>query len=72
MKASVIVLVWNGMPYLPACLAALQAQDYPDRELIVVDNASSDGSAAWVAEHHPGVRLIRNCLLYTSPSPRDS
>jgi len=36
--ASVIVLSWNGRDYLPACLDAVLAQDYPALEVIVVDN----------------------------------
>ncbi len=60
MKASLIILSWNGRPYLAACLDAVLAQEYPDFEVIVVDNASTDGSAEWVAEHYPQVRLIRN------------
>ncbi|MGB9776071.1 MAG: glycosyltransferase family 2 protein [Anaerolineae bacterium] len=60
MKASVIIPVWNGREYLPACLDALLAQDYLDFEVIVVDNASTDGSADLVAEKYPQVRLIRN------------
>jgi len=59
-RASVIIPVWNGREYLPACLDALLAQDYPDFEVIVVDNASADGSADLVADKYPQVRLIRN------------
>ncbi|HEX8684733.1 MAG TPA: glycosyltransferase family 2 protein, partial [Ardenticatenaceae bacterium] len=58
--ASVIVPVWNGMEFLERCLSALRAQDYSRREVVVVDNASSDGSADFVAEHFPEVWLIRN------------
>jgi GT2 family glycosyltransferase len=60
MKASVIVLSWNGMEYLEDCLDALLAQEYADFEVIVVDNGSTDGSADFVAERYPQVRLIRN------------
>ncbi|MEM4724494.1 MAG: glycosyltransferase family 2 protein [Candidatus Hadarchaeum sp.] len=60
MKASVIVLAWNGMDYLEPCLNAVFAQDYPDFEVIVVDNGSTDGSADFVAERFPQARLIRN------------
>ena len=60
MKVSVIVPIWNGRKYLNACLDALLAQDYSDFEIIGVDNASSDGSADFVAEKYPQVRLIRN------------
>ena len=60
MKASVIVLSWNGMEYLEGCLNAVLAQEYPDCEIMVVDNSSSDGSADFVEQRYPQVRLIRN------------
>ena len=59
-KVSVIIPVWNGIKYLPDCLDALLAQDYPDFEVITVDNASTDGSADFIAENYPQVRLMRN------------
>lgn len=59
-KASVIILVWNGRSYLESCLGAVLTQDYPDFEVIVVDNGSTDGSADCVAELFPQVRLLRN------------
>jgi glycosyltransferase involved in cell wall biosynthesis len=45
---SVVVPVRNGERTLPACLASLLAVDFPPsrREIIVVDNGSSDGTAA--------------------------
>lgn len=60
MKASVIVLSWNGRDYLAECLDAVLSQDYPDLEVIVVDNGSTDGSANFTAEHYPQVRLVCN------------
>ena len=60
MKASVIVLSWNGMDYLEDCLKAVLSQDYAGFEVIVVDNGSTDGSADLVAERFPQVQLIRN------------
>ncbi len=58
---SVVVLSWNTREILRACLTAL-ARDQPrrPREVIVVDNASADGSAEMVAREHPEVRLLRN------------
>ena len=60
MKASVIVLSWNGKEYLPACLDAVLSQDYSDFEVIVVDNGSTDGSSELVRERYPEVRLLEN------------
>jgi GT2 family glycosyltransferase len=57
---SVVVANWNGRRYLDKCLSSLAAQTYPAVEIIVVDNGSTDGSSAWLAEHYPQVRLIQN------------
>lgn len=55
---SVIIPNWNGAALLPACLDSLRAQTYRRLEIIVVDNASTDDSAALVRERYPEVRLI--------------
>jgi len=54
---SVVVVNWNGAAYLGACLDSARGAG---RELIVVDNASRDGSAALVRQAHPDVRLLEN------------
>jgi GT2 family glycosyltransferase len=59
-SASIIIPTWNGMEYIEDCLDSLLAQDYPEFEVIIVDNASSDGTPEWVAEHFPMITLIRN------------
>jgi len=58
---SVIIVSWNARDYLMQCLASVSAEAcrYPT-EIIVFDNASSDGSADAVAARYPNVRLIRN------------
>ena len=56
---SVVIPNWNGAHHLPICLDALRSQTYPHLEIIVVDNASADGSQALVAEEYPEARLIR-------------
>jgi GT2 family glycosyltransferase len=58
---SVIIVSWNACDYLMQCLASLSAEECRySLEIIVVDNASSDGSADAVATRYPDVRLIRN------------
>jgi len=63
LKLSVIVVSWNVRELLDACLRSLYEQMLlPSQawELFVVDNASSDGSAAMVQERFPGAMLIAN------------
>jgi len=55
---SVVIPNWNGERFLVPCLEALRAQTYPSLEVIVVDNASSDGSLALLRAHYPEVTLI--------------
>ena len=57
---SVIVLNWNGIRFLERCLGSLAAQTYASLEIIVVDNASTDGSIDLIREKFPRVRLIVN------------
>jgi len=47
---SIVVLNWDGLAYLPACLAALGQQTERDFELLLVENGSHDGSAAYLAQ----------------------
>ncbi|HEY1015791.1 MAG TPA: glycosyltransferase family 2 protein, partial [Herpetosiphonaceae bacterium] len=54
---SVIVLNWNGRDLLPGCLDSLIRQT-ANCEIILVDNGSRDGSARYVAERWPQVRLL--------------
>jgi len=54
---SVVVPVCNGAPFLTDCIRSLLAQDHPEVEIVVVDDGSSDDSAAIAASL--GVRVIR-------------
>jgi GT2 family glycosyltransferase len=60
-RVSVVIVVWNAKKYVLECLASLRehcAQLCP--EVIVVDNASTDGTPELVAELYPEFKLIRN------------
>ena len=59
-EVSVIIVSWNTCELLRGCLASVEAETKVPHEVIVVDNASSDGSAAMVAREFPGVVLIVN------------
>jgi len=53
---SVIIVSWNAAQLLDACLSSLRSEA---AEVVVVDNASTDGSADVAARYDPGVRLLR-------------
>jgi GT2 family glycosyltransferase len=61
-----VVVNWNGADHLDGCLRSLLAQDHSDFDVLVVDNASTDGSAAilarWESESPTAtpVRVLRN------------
>lgn len=59
---SVIVLNWNGGEYLERCISSVLASNYPREklEIIIVDNASKDGSALAAKRKHPDVVLVEN------------
>ncbi|MBW3658321.1 MAG: glycosyltransferase [Actinobacteria bacterium] len=59
---TVVVVNFDGRDYLEPCLASLVGQDYPaDRvEIVLVDNASADGSVELVRERFPQVQVVVN------------
>lgn len=61
MNLSIIIVNWNTRDLLAQCLASIAANP-PDGEyeIIVVDNASTDGSVAMVRSAFPGVIVLQN------------
>jgi len=59
-ELSVVIPSWNTRELLAACLEHLERAEKPATEVIVVENASADGSAELVAERFPACVLIRN------------
>jgi GT2 family glycosyltransferase len=57
---AVVILSWNGRDDTLGCLASLAAVSYPELATIVVDNASSDGTAEALVAAFPAVELIRS------------
>jgi hypothetical protein len=60
MKLGVVVLNWNGKDVTPRCLDSLLASACPAEQIVVVDNASTDGSAELIRGRYPQVVLIVN------------
>ena len=59
-KVSIITLTWNSYEVTRDCLLTLKKLDYPNFEIVVVDNGSTDGSQQQLAREFPDVRRICN------------
>lgn len=59
MSAVVVVVNWNGADVLPGCLASLAPAVAQGVQVVVVDNASTDGSADMVSQVLPAARVVR-------------
>ncbi len=59
-KVSIIVPTRNRLDLLRQALRSAKAQTWPDIELLVVDEASGDGTGDMVATEFPGVRIVRH------------
>jgi GT2 family glycosyltransferase len=57
---SVIVVAYNARAFISQCLDALLGQDYERYEVIVVDNASSDGTAEFVQRAYPALTVVES------------
>ena len=59
-SVSVVIVNWNGRAFIGNCLDSLLAQNYPELEIIVVDNGSDDGSPELISRNYSEVMLIRH------------
>jgi len=57
---SIIIVNYNGRHFLDACLSSLVVQTFRDFEIIIVDNASMDGSTEYLNSRFPSVKVIEN------------
>jgi len=60
---SVVILNYNGRRFLRTCIESLRRQTLQDFEIIFVDNASSDGSAAFVESSYPDMLSTGKLLI---------
>ncbi len=57
---SILIVNYNGLKHLEECLASIYAQSFQSFEVILVDNASQDGSIAYLEKKFPQVQIIRS------------
>lgn len=56
----IVLLNWNGWQDTIECLKSLEDLEYPNFEIVVVDNASTDNSVSKIKEEYPEIVLLRS------------
>lgn len=59
-KVLVIIVTYNKKEYVSNLLKSLRLIDYKNYDVVVVDNASTDGTSEHIAEVYPAAKIIRN------------
>ena len=59
-KVAVVILNWNGIKYLRDFLPSVLASTYPNLDIVVGDNGSSDDSLGFLRSRYPSIRIIEN------------
>jgi len=57
---SIIIVSYNGLKNIDACLKSVESQSYKRFEAIVVDSASNDGTPEYISRYYPYVKLVRS------------
>ena len=58
MKVTIVIPNYNGKHFMEPCLASLKEQTCQDYKVLVIDNASTDGSLEYMKEHYPKIEVI--------------
>jgi GT2 family glycosyltransferase len=58
-KVIVLILSYNGKHLLADSISSYRANDYPNFEVVVIDNGSTDNSKEWVEKNYPDVFVLR-------------
>ncbi|MGD1146383.1 MAG: glycosyltransferase [Thermoanaerobaculaceae bacterium] len=57
-RVSIVIVTFNGRLHLARCIPAVLATTGEDAEIIVVDNASTDGTLSWLSSEYPRVGVV--------------
>jgi len=58
-RVALMILNFNGLPFLKDCLESVVVSEYPNLKIYVIDDGSADDSCNFVSSNYPGVKLIR-------------
>jgi len=59
-KVAVVILNWNGIKHLREFLPSVLSSVYPNLDIIVGDNASTDGSVEFIRQEYPSIQVVQN------------
>lgn len=57
-KVTILIPNYNGRKWLEQCLPTVEKSTYPNKEIVIVNNGSTDQSAQFLKENYPNARVI--------------
>jgi GT2 family glycosyltransferase len=63
-KVAVVILNWNGVKHLREFLPSVLSSVWPNLEIVIGDNASTDGSVEFIQQEYPSIKIIQNDQNY--------
>lgn len=57
-KVTILIPNYNGKKWLARCLPTIQKSTYPNKEILVVNNGSTDSSFEFLKKNYPNVRIV--------------
>lgn len=59
-KVLIQIVSWNSYKFLPDCLNSIFNQTYKNFSVLIIDNASTDGTIEFIKENYPMIMILRN------------
>ena len=63
-KVAIVILNWNGVKHLREFLPSVMSSTWPNLDIIVGDNASTDSSVEFIRQEYPAIKIIQNDQNY--------
>src|SRR5216683_1379534 len=57
-KVSIVILNWNGRKRLEKCLKSIEKVTFSSKEIVVVNNGSTDDSKEFLKKNYPRIRVV--------------
>ena len=63
-KLAIVIINWNSFDLTSDTLVSLSSTSYKNYDIIVVDNFSTDNSAAQLEKDFPSIILLKNLVMF--------